>query len=204
VQHDGGETVDEYVRELLGFAVVFNIGDLYYQQQLQEKALMRDSDHQSPTYISISLHLFLSISILFFAAGIKLVYDDGSDEHGGEGEENGHREEALLLCTSAAASILFIFLIRMQHKGAKFLGASHYRHFSYLYRGLVAGLCAIIPFFSYNPTWCISALFVLTSSLLIQVTYVYLYNYTLIIYTFFNLHVSIYKFKPGHGLCQSN
>ena len=121
MQHNGGQAFDEYVRGLLGFAVVFNIGDLYYQQQLQEKALMqRDKPHGHPSYISISLHLFLSMAILFFAAGIKLVYDNsssGSDDHEGGGE-NGEREEALLLCTSAAASIVLIFCIRIQHKGA--------------------------------------------------------------------------------------
>jgi hypothetical protein len=147
----------------MGFAVVFNIGDLYYQQQLNAKAVLHDSPpDQGLSYISISLHLFLSMSILYFAAGIKLVYDPGT-------EENGQRDEALLLCSSAASSIFFIFLIRIQHKGMTFRGASNYRHFTYMFRGVVVALCAIIPFVTYDPTWCIAGLFVLTTSLLIQV-----------------------------------
>jgi hypothetical protein len=196
VQHNAGETVGDYVRGLLGFAVVFNIGDLYYQQQLHATALMWDT--QARSYISISLHLFLSMSILFLAAGIKLVYENSSgeddDAHGGE--DNGDREVAFLLCLSAAASIIFIFIIRIQHKGFCFRGASKYRHLSYLYsRGVVAILCALIPFFTYNPTWCIINLFVLTSSLLIQV----IIHYTVTCRYVKYLCKSIYMYPSIHG-----
>ena len=145
---------------------MFNIGDLYYQQQLLEKSIATSGGQQVyPTYLSIlSLHLFLSMSILFFASGIKLVYDNGED-----GESDKHREEALLLCSTAAVSIVIIFLLRIQHKGLYFAGGTRYRHLSYLFRFFIALLCAAIPFVTYSPTWCISALFLLTTLLQVQV-----------------------------------
>mmetsp|Transcript_19691 Transcript_19691/g.28321 ORF Transcript_19691/g.28321 Transcript_19691/m.28321 type:complete len:516 (-) Transcript_19691:113-1660(-) len=160
VQHPGGLAANDYARGLMGFATVFNVGDMYYQQQLLEKEVIRDYHTKSPSYLWISVHLLLSMSILFFAAGIKLVYD----------EELGERKvkEEFLMCTSASICIGLIFVLRMQYKGVFYAGVNYYRYLSYAFRFSIAGICATIPVFTHDSTRSVGALFVLTSVLVVQ------------------------------------
>lgn len=116
----------------MGFAIVFNIGDIYYQQQLLEKEVIRDYTKRSPSYIWISLHLLLSLTILFFAAGVKLVYDEES--------EHSSNKEQWLMCLCAGASLFVIFTLRMRYKGICYTEydptgkTTSFRGLSYLFR----------------------------------------------------------------------
>jgi low temperature requirement protein LtrA len=159
VQYTGGVAALDYTRAMLGFAVVFNVGDIYYQQQLLGKQVMQERGQKVVRYSWMSLHLFLSMSILFFAVGVKLVYQKPEDL-------NTDREE-YLMCIFAAVTLGFIYVLRMDHKGH--LHGSSFRYSAYLFRFTGAGLCALLPLFTTSPTQTIGALFAVTSVLVLQV-----------------------------------
>lgn len=158
VQYAGGISATEYVRGLLGFAVVFNVGDIYYQQQLLGKQVMRETHEKQVHYTWMSLHMFLSMSILFFAVGVKLVYQN--EEH------LGTDREEYLMCIFAAISLGIIYFLRMEHRG---FHGSRFRYASYLFKFVVSGLCSVIPTITHHPIETIAVLFVMTSILVIQV-----------------------------------
>lgn len=144
----------------MGFTVVFNVGDIYYQQQLLEREVITDYTKRSPSYVWISLHLLLSLAILFFAAGIKLVYD----------EESGvrRREEEFLMCGCAATSLSIIYLLRFQYKGI-WTNGTGFRYASYLFRFGLACSCAMIPLLTESALVTVSFLLVITALLVVQV-----------------------------------
>jgi low temperature requirement protein LtrA len=150
----------DYARGLMGFAVVFNVGDIYYQQQLLEREVIMDYTRRSPSYIWISLHLLLSLAILFFAAGIKLVYDEKSGAR--------RREEEFLMCGCAATSLAIIYLLRFQYKGI-WTNGSGFRFASYLFRFGMAGACAVIPVVTDSALVTVGLLLAITMLLIVQV-----------------------------------
>ncbi|CAM9214635.1 unnamed protein product, partial [Ectocarpus fasciculatus] len=58
---------------IFSFASVFNIGDLYYQQQVVGYRHFKAAKTSSPTYLWIELHELLALSMLFFGVGVNLV-----------------------------------------------------------------------------------------------------------------------------------
>jgi len=109
VQAHGGYDVFAYVRALLGFAVVFNVGCVYYEQQQREpqKHVLKRS--RALGYLWVELQSPLSLCVLFFAVGVKLVF------HGFD-EEQDFRDEALM-CFFAAASLVLMYIMAMLHRG---------------------------------------------------------------------------------------
>lgn len=145
----------------MGFTIVFNIGDIYYQQQLLEKEVIRDYTKHSPSYIWISLHLILSLTILFFAASIKLTYDNmnhnverrltENNTHAtddGEGDSSDSKER-LLMCLTASFTLIIIFLLRMRYKGILYQENDSFRRLSYIFRSLLYSLLFSFLFYFY-------------------------------------------------------
>lgn len=54
---------------IFSFASVFNIGDLYYQQQVVGYRHFKAAKTSSPTYLWIELHELLALSIVFRSGG---------------------------------------------------------------------------------------------------------------------------------------
>jgi hypothetical protein len=71
-----GTTFADYAFLLLQFAIVFNIGDIYYQQQVVGRHLFHVSKRNTPSYLWAILHTFLSLSILYFGGALKRLNMD--------------------------------------------------------------------------------------------------------------------------------
>lgn len=147
------ETMD-YFRGCLGFAIVYGVGVSYYEQQqvcLNYPAVVKDTVFG---YIWETMHIALSLSILFFAVGVKLVYSHSS-------EDSGHDRsltEELLMTVSASVSLTLIVTLRLMHKGIYF-AAVHYRILdnrtrfaAYTCRYVISIATAIIPFATRSAT----------------------------------------------------
>lgn len=172
VQHPGGESGMDYTRGLTGFTTCFNVGVLYYQQQLVEKAVVRSYAQRSTSHSWMLLHIVLSLFMLFFASGIKLVYDPGDeDDEGeeGEGGEDRQQKEEILMSVSAAISLCIIFVLRMQYKGIIRNQSVSHRNLSYAIRFILSASCAGVPLITTNATHTSSILCGITSLLVLQV-----------------------------------
>eukprot|EP01041_Mallomonas_annulata_P003112 gene3112-6115_t len=158
VQAYGGFDVFSYVRAILGFAVVFNVGNVYYEQQQREpeKHVLRRS--RAMGYLWIELQSLLSLCVLLFAVGLKLVF------HGFD-EAPSFRDEALM-CFFASASLFLMYFMAMLHRGISYnLDWASGRMLSVVFRFMVAGLCIAIPFSSTSSTVTVILLHVLTTTL---------------------------------------
>lgn len=161
VQSEPKETFTDYLRGLMGFAVIFNVGDIYYQQQIVSLYAHRETKRFPNTRIWIILHMFLSLFMMYFAVGIKLVYS----EHDKNARNLKHE---YLMCFSCAAALATIFLLRMTHKGVFNKGKKN-RLLSYSYRYVLCAMCACVPIVTTNATITISTLFIISSFLVMQV-----------------------------------
>lgn len=141
----------------MGFGVVFNIGDVYYQQQLV--GLYNDVRFR-PNYMWSNLHMLLSLLMLFFAVGIKLLFT--------RSEDNRSYTEECFLCGSASAALSIIFLLRMMHKGISYKG-KRVRRAAYGFRFGISILCGFIPIWSNRATITVLYLFIFTSMIVLQV-----------------------------------
>lgn len=153
--------VNYYLRGLMGFALVFNVGDVYYQQQVVGRIAFQESPKSKPVGLWTALHLFLSMAILYFAVGLKLVFN--SDDSEGRTQKYEY-----LLCWACSATLVLIFFIRMTHKGISYRG-KRVRWLSYLFRFGVSLLCSIVPLFAAQPIATIGILFFFSSLLVLQV-----------------------------------
>jgi low temperature requirement protein LtrA len=158
---ESNHDINYFLRGLMGFGLVFNVGDVYYQQQVVGRIAFYESPKSKPITLWTALHLFLSISILYFAVGLKLVFN-------AEGSEGRIQKYEYLLCWSASATLSLIFLIRMTHKGIRYKG-KRVRWFSYMFRFGICILCTIIPLFSEEALFTIGTLFGFSSLLVLQV-----------------------------------
>lgn len=144
----------DYFRGCLGFAIVYGVGISYYEQQqvcLNYPTVVKDTVFG---YIWETMHIALSLSILFFAVGIKLVYSHSS-------EASGHDRsltEELLMTVSSSVSLTLIISSRLMHKGVHFATA-HYRIFdnttrsvAYTCRYVISISTAVIPFATRSAT----------------------------------------------------
>jgi len=86
VQSVEGYTVKEYLRGCLGFAIVYGVGICYYEQQRVCLANPYAVKNTGIGYLWELLHVMLSLSILFFAVGVKLTYATISDDDGPSSE----------------------------------------------------------------------------------------------------------------------
>ena len=153
----------------MGFAIIFNVGDIYYQQQIVGRLIFCGTHAQPPTTLWTFLHLVLSIAMLFFAVSIKMVYSQECDEDGDKNNDNGRViKNEFFMCISASVALIIIFILRMTHKGIWYKG-KQVRLYSYLFRFFVALCCAFIPFLTHRPLGTIAILFSLTSLLILQV-----------------------------------
>ncbi len=157
VQAQHGKSFEDYMKAIMGFGVVFNIGDIYYQQQIV--GLYNDVRFR-PNYMWSNLHLILSLLMLFFAVGLKLSFarDDG---------DRSYTEEAFL-CGSTSGALGVIFILRLLHKGILYKG-KRVRRLSYIFRFSMCFLCGVVPLWSKRTTTTITWLFVLTSAIVLQV-----------------------------------
>jgi len=74
VQAPSRYTTLDYLRGCLGFSIVYGVGICYYEQL---QACRRHPEAVKNTifgYLWEMLHVLLSLTILFFAAGVKLIY----------------------------------------------------------------------------------------------------------------------------------
>lgn len=149
-----------YLRGLMGFGLVFNVGDVYYQQQVVGQISFLENGKNRPINLWMALHLCLSIAILYFAVGLKLVFN--VDESEGRIEKYEY-----LLSWSAAATLILIFFIRMTHKGITYQG-KRVRIHSYVFRFVVSIICAVVPLFARDANATIGILFALSSILILQ------------------------------------
>ena len=147
----------------MGFGLVFNLGDVYYQQQVVGKLAFLEAPKTKPLALWTALHLLLSMSILYFAVGLKLVFND--DDVEGRVEKYEY-----LLSWSASATLNLIFFIRMTHKGVTYKGKRQ-RWFSYFFRFAISILCAIVPAFTKKALATIGILFAFSTLLVLQVAF---------------------------------
>lgn len=164
---------------------MFNIGDIYYQQQIVGKHLFHLTKSKTPSYLWAMLHMFLSLSILYFSGAIKLLNTDYEEEH----EHNEHNElsnyqqlsssitsphkpsfhDEKYLCFCVTISLLLIYFLRLQHKGLKDEGKLRLRRLSYVFKAIMSLLCAVVPWIANSTTQCIGYLFTITGILILQV-----------------------------------
>jgi uncharacterized membrane protein YeiB len=173
----------------LQFGVVFNLGDIYYQQQIVGKHLFHlTKAHKSP-YLWAMLHMSLSLTILYFSAAIKLLNTDYEEEHEDHEAEDHHQlqqqhqqelqvgalsshtdsfHDEKYLCACMTISLLLIYLMRMQHKGLRDEGKLRLRKWSYAFKLILSILCSGVPWVAKTPTQCVAYLFTITGLLIIQ------------------------------------
>jgi low temperature requirement protein LtrA len=162
VQNPGTLDAKDIIRGLMGFAVVFNIGDVYHQQQIVEKHEFKVNHKVAPINLWITGHSILSMCILFFAAGVKLVYDneDKSIER--------RRKEEFIMCIFASVSLNIIYLLRMQYKGICY--GDRLRYGAYGFRIGLSTLVAFIPNMTADATESVGVLFAISLLLVVQVS----------------------------------
>lgn len=97
---------------ILSFASVFNIGDLYYQQQVVGYRHYKQTKTKTPTYMWIELHEALALAVMFFGVGINLVY---ANDRSGDGIRD--LTEELLMCNGASVGLIAIYVLRISYKG---------------------------------------------------------------------------------------
>jgi hypothetical protein len=152
----------------MGFAIIFNVGDIYYQQQIVGRLIFCGTHAQPPTTLWTFLHLILSIAMLFFAVSIKMVYSQECESRTSNQDRTRVVKDEFFMCVSASVALIIIFFLRMTHKGLWYKG-KQVRVYSYLVRFFVAFSCSFIPYLSLSPLGTIATLFVFTSVLILQV-----------------------------------
>lgn len=165
VQSSCGNGASDFARALMGFAIIFNVGDIYYQQQIVGRMIFGGTNAQPPTTLWTFLHLSLSLSLLYFAISIKMVYSIDCDD---KSSHSRMIKDEFLMCTSCSISLIIIFFLRMTHKGIRYKGKK-VRMYSYIFRFFCAFFCAFIPFMTHTAIGTIGILFFVTSLLIFQV-----------------------------------
>lgn len=153
--------INYFLRGLMGFGLVFNVGDVYYQQQVVGRLAFSESPKSKPVALWTALHLLLSISILFFAVGLKLVFN-------AESADGRMQKYEYLLCWATSATLMLIFFIRMTHKGVSYKG-KRVRWLSYGFRFGISCLCNVVPLVSSEAMATIGTLFFFSTLLVLQV-----------------------------------
>jgi low temperature requirement protein LtrA len=161
VQAHGGYDFPSYVRALLGFAVVFNVGNVYYEQQQREPTrhvLVRSA---TLGYIWVELQSVLSMFVLFFAVGVKVVFHSF--------DEYQEMRDEFLMCGFASVSLLLMYTMSLMHRGFDFnFHGTPRRLFYHVFFYTAAIGCAMIPLFATSTTICIVILHILTSAIVVQ------------------------------------
>jgi hypothetical protein len=150
-----------YARALLGFAVVFNVGNVYYEQQQREPFRHVLTRSTLLGYLWIDLQAIVSMFVLFFAVGIKLVFHSFD-------EVQIIRDE-FLMCGFASASLVLMYSMSLMHRGwdYNFHGTSKRLLYHVCFYTLALA-CAVIPFFATSSTVSIVFLHIFTTLLVIQ------------------------------------
>lgn len=150
-----------YARELLGFAVVFNVGSVYYEQQMREANCHVLSRSWGLGYLWIELQSLLSMCVLFYAVGVKLVFHDYI--------ETKNVRDQFLMCIFASVSLCLMYGMNIMHDGMKVNffdeGAPSGHH---IFRFVMSILIGVTPYFSNSTTMTVFFLFVITTFLVIH------------------------------------
>ena len=149
----------------MGFAIVFYVGDIYYQQQIVGRMIFGGTNALPPTTLWTFLHLALSLSLLYFAVSIKMVYSIDCEGHV---SKSRIRNDEFLMCVSCSVSLIIIFYLRMTHKGVQYKG-KQVRMLSYTFRFTCSIACSFIPFITRSTLGTIGGLFFCTTLLILQV-----------------------------------
>ena len=161
VQAHGGYDFPSYVRAVLGFAVVFNVGNVYYEQQQREPTrhvLVRST---TLGYVWVELQSLLSMFVLFFAVGVKVVFHSF--------DEYQEMRDEFLMCGFASISLMLMYSMSLMHRGFDFnFNGTTRRLFYHVFFYSVAIACGLVPLFATSTTICIAILHLLTSSIVIQ------------------------------------
>lgn len=161
VQAHGSFDFASYVRALLGFAIVFNVGNVYYEQQQREPhrhVLFRSA---GIGHLWIDMNSLLSMCVLFFAVGVKVVF------HGFD-EAQILRDE-FLMCGFAGISLVIMYCMNIMHRGVEYNFRRSYRIMgAHTFCFVVAGACIAIPFVVTSTTMTVVVLHILTSMLVLQ------------------------------------
>lgn len=161
VQAQGEYTFFSYVRAVLGFAIVFNVGNVYYEQQQREPekhVLMRS---HILGLLWIELQSLLSLCVLFFAVGIKLVYSTF--------EEKQEIRDEYLMCGFASLSLILIYSMSLMHRGFDYNFRGTGRRLSYhTIFFTISVAIGTIPVFAMSSTVSVVILHILTTFLVIQ------------------------------------
>lgn len=161
VQAHGTYHFPSYARALLGFAVVFNVGNVYYEQQQREPFRHVLTRSTNLGYLWIDLQSILSMFVLFFAVGIKLVFHS-FDEH------QIIRDE-FLMCGFASLSLILMYTMSLMHRGFDYnFNGTPRRLFYHVFFYTIAISCSIIPLYATSSTVSIVFLHILTTILVIQ------------------------------------
>lgn len=158
VQSHHGKSVEDYCKALMGFGIIFNLGDVYYQQQIVG---LHNDIRFRPNYMWSYLHMLLSLLVLFFAVGLKLQFSESNKAFS--------YTESVFMCVSCSASLIVIFTLRMLHKGVMYKG-KRVRRLAYVVRFLLAGLCGLVPLWARTSTQTVAFLFAITLVIVIQVS----------------------------------
>lgn len=161
VQAHGSFDFASYVRALLGFAIVFNVGNVYHEQQQREPqrhVLFRSA---GIGHLWIDLNTLLSMCVLFFAVGVKVVF------HGFD-EAQVLRDE-MLMCGFAAVSLVLMYCMNIMHRGLEYnFGRSYRATGAHVFCFTVAAACACVPFVVKSTTMTVVVLHILTTMLVLQ------------------------------------
>lgn len=161
VQAQGDYDVYSYVRAILGFAIVFNVGSVYYEQQQREPQRHVLVRSQFLGLIWIELQSLLSLCVLFFAVGIKLIFHSF--------EEQQELRDEYLMCAFASISLVLMYSMSLMHRGFdfNFRGTSRRLFYHTFFYTISFGI-ATIPLFATSTTLSIVLLHVSTTILVFQ------------------------------------
>lgn len=154
-------TPTDYVRSCMGFAIVYSLGDCYYQQQIAIDQCSFTLKASLVGYLWEAMHVTLSLSILYFASGMTMVYST-------QAHFARNVIEEYFMCISCGVTLMQIFVLRMMPKGFAYNGGSGFRQWAYAFRVAITVFICIIPAISVSATLTIIILFVFTIVLLFQ------------------------------------
>lgn len=165
-----------YARQCVGFTIVYMVGIIYYEQQQVCFKYPYNVKETSWGYVFEELHVLLSLSILFFAVGMKLVFHNSSHSR--------NLAQEFLMTVSVATSLVVIYILRYIHKGVNNQGGPtikaglgfYTRFFAYSIRFSISIFIAFIPYMLNESIQCVILVCVLTIFLVLLVSLTQIYK----------------------------
>lgn len=151
----------DYFRGILGFTIIYSMGICYYQQQVICLHNPINVKKSILGYFWQALHQILALSILYFAVGVSLVYEEVRNE-------TRQMPQEFLMTIGASCSLFLIATLRLINRGFNFKNPS--QNISYFIRYTLAIMISFIPYMSPNSTSTIAILCCFTTLHVIQVS----------------------------------